>query len=112
MAMVCTQVTEWISTNVSKPVEDWEQSTEKKCKKRHWYDPRGWFCWLVRVLVLVIRWIIVTVVTAVITILCHLVVDLLSILWDALKFLGNLLKALFTWDKCALQEALGNLVDA
>ena len=110
--MVCTRVTEWIENEISKPVEDWEESTEKKCKKRKWYDPRGWLCWFVRVLVLVIRWVIVTVVTAVITIVCHLVADLLSILWDVLKFLGNLLKALFTWDKCALQAALGNLADA
>jgi hypothetical protein len=112
MAMVCTQVTEWIRQEVSKPIEDWEESTEKKCKKRKWYDPRGWLCWFVRVLVLLIRWVIVTVVTAVITIACHLVADLLSILWNVLKFLGNVLKALFTWDKCSLQAAIGNLVDA
>jgi hypothetical protein len=47
MAMVCTQVTEWILQEVSKPIEDWEESTEKKCKKRKWYDPRGWLCWFV-----------------------------------------------------------------
>jgi hypothetical protein len=112
MAMVCTQVTEWIQQEVSKPIEDWEESTEKKCKKRKWYDPRGWLCWFVRVLVLVIRWVVVTVVTAVITIVCHLVADLLSILWNVLKFFGNLFKALFTWDKCALQSAIGNIADA
>jgi hypothetical protein len=111
MAMVCTEVTEWIRQEISKPIEDWEESTQKKCKKRKWYDPRGWFCWFVRVLVLVIRWIIVTVVTAVITIVCHLVADLLSIIWDVLKFLGNLFKALITWDKCALQAAIGNIGD-
>jgi hypothetical protein len=33
-------------------------------------------------------------------------------LWNVLKFLGNLLTALFAWDKCALQAALGNLFDA
>jgi hypothetical protein len=112
MAMVCTEVTEWIRQEISKPIEDWEESTEKKCKKRKWYDPRGWFCWFVRVLVLVIRWIIVTVVTAVITIVCHLIADLLSIIWNVLKFLGNLFKALITWDKCALQAAIGNIGDA
>jgi hypothetical protein len=112
MAMVCTRVTEWIENKVSKPVEDWEERTEQQCKKRHWYDPRSWFCWLVRLLVLVIRWVIITVLTAVITILCHLVMDLLSILWNTLKFLGNLLKALVTWDKCTLQAAIGNFIDA
>ncbi len=112
MAMVCTNITEWIETNVSKPVEEWEEDQEKKCKKHHWYDPRSWFCWFITILVKVIRWVVVTVVTAVVTIVCHLISDLLGIIWDLLKFLGNLLKALFTWDKCTLQEALANLGDS
>lgn len=103
MARVCTIVTEWIETHVSKPIEDWVQHQEEKCKKHHWYDPRRWFCWLVTTLVEIIRWVVVTVVTAVITLVCHLISDLLSISWDLLKFLGHLLKALFTWDKCVLQ---------
>lgn len=112
MAQVCTTITEWIETEISKPVEDWVQQQEQKCKKRPWYDPRRWLCWIVTTLVRVIRWIVVTVVTAVITVVCHLVADVLAILLDALKFLGHLLKALFTWDKCALQEALADLADA
>jgi hypothetical protein len=112
MTMVCTRVTEWIRQEVSKPVEDWEEGLQKTCKKRKWYDPRGWLCWLVRVLVLVVRWVIVTVVTAVVTVVCHLVADLLSILWNVLKLLGNLFLALVTWDKCRLQAALGNVADA
>lgn len=94
--MVCTKVTGWIRQNISKPIEDWEERTEKKCKKLKWYDPRRWLCWLVTTLVKVLRWIIVTVVTAVITIVCHLVADLLSIIWNGLKFLGNLFLALVT----------------
>lgn len=112
MAMVCTSMTEWIHSNISKPVEEWEQDQVKKCKKRRWYDPRGWFCWFITVLVKVIRWVVVTVVTAVVTIVCHLVADVLAIVWDVLKFLWHLLKALFTWDKCALQEAFADFADA
>lgn len=112
MAMVCTTITEWIETEISKPIEEWEQRQEKECKKRPWWDPRRWLCWLVTHLVLVIRWVVVTVVTAVITIVCHLLADVLAILLDLLKFIGHLLVALFTWDKCALQEALADLADA
>lgn len=112
MAMVCTKITETIRQNISKPIEDWEERTEKKCKKRKRYDPRRWLCWLATTLVKFIRWIIVTVVTVLITIVCHLVADLLSIIWNGLKFLGNLFLALVTWDKCGLQAALGNLSDA
>jgi len=109
MAMVCTNMTEWIETEVSKPVEEWVESTEKKCKKRKWYDPRRWLCWLVTTLVKIIRWVVVTIVTAVVTLVCHLIADVLGIIIDLLQFLWLLLKALFTWDKCTLQEALAEL---
>ena len=112
MARVCTQVTEWIQQQVSKPIEDWVERTEEKCKKRKWYDPRRWLCWLVTTLVSVIRWVVVTVVTAVVTVVCRLVSDLLSLIWDLLQFIGNLILALVTWDKCRLKAAISNLADA
>ena len=42
MARICTEVTEWIEEKVSRPVEEWEERQEKKCKKRKLYDPRKW----------------------------------------------------------------------
>jgi hypothetical protein len=110
---VCTTTTEWIREEISKPIEEWEQRQEKKCKDYPWYDPRGWVCWFVTYFVKVIRWVVITVVRAVVSVVCRFIVALLGIILDALKFLGLLLKALFTWDKCVLQEALamlGNLV--
>jgi hypothetical protein len=107
MAMVCTSVTEWIETNVSKPVEDWEDRQEKKCKKRHWYDPRSWFCWFITIVVKVIRWVVVTVVTAVVSVVCNLVGAVLSFFYRLFHGLWLLVKSLVTWDKCTLQEALG-----
>jgi hypothetical protein len=109
MAKVCTTITEWIEDEISKPIEQWEEERYEKCKKRPWWHPLRWLCWIVTRLVKVIRWIVVTVVTALITIVCHVVADLISIFFDALLFLAELLKALFTWDKCALQKALGHL---
>ena len=47
MALVCTKIDEWIEEEVSKPIEVWEDQQKEKCKKRKWYDPRSWFCWLV-----------------------------------------------------------------
>src|SRR5258708_133666 len=111
MTKVCTQITEWIRENVSKPVEDWVQQTEKKCKKMHWYDPRRWLCWLVTTLAKVVRWIVVAVVTAVITITCKLISTGLEMILSGLKGTGLLFQALFTWDKCALQEALAQFAD-
>jgi hypothetical protein len=112
MARICTTVTEWIETNISKPIEDKVEQWARECKKRPWYDPRRWLCWLVRTIVSVVRWVVVTVVTTVITVVCHLNNDLLAVIWSVLKLNGHLLKALFTWDKCALQEAVADVVDA
>src|SRR6476469_9529708 len=60
MATECIETQEWIEEEVSKPVEEWVEQTEKKCKKRHWYDPRRWLCWLVTTLVKVVVWVVVT----------------------------------------------------
>lgn len=109
---VCTTITEWIREEVSKPIEEWEERTKEKCKKRKWYDPRKWLCYLAVYFVKVIRWIVVTVVRAVVSTVCRLIVAVLGLIWDVLRFIGLLLKALFTWDKCTLQEALGMLGNA
>jgi hypothetical protein len=112
VALVCSTVTDWIETAISKPIEEWEEEQQKKCKKRKWYDPRGWFCWFVLVLVKIVRWIVDYVITPVFTVVCRLVSGLINIFIDILQFLGGLFKALFTWDKCALQEALAELGNA
>jgi hypothetical protein len=31
MALVCTQIQEWVEEEVSKPIEEWEERQEKKC---------------------------------------------------------------------------------
>lgn len=91
MALVCTKIDEWIEEEVSKPVEVWENQQREKCKKRKWYDPRSWFCWLVWVLVKVVRWVVVTVgrwvtrtVCKIVTIIVDVVIAVLSGLWDVI----------------------------
>jgi hypothetical protein len=109
---VCTTTTEWIRENISKPIEEWEQRTAQKCKKKSWWNPLKWLCWLVTILVKVIRWVVVSVLRAVISTVCRIVTAILGFLWDLLRFLGLLFVALVTWDKCKLQEALGMLGNA
>lgn len=111
MARVCTRITNWIEEKVSRPVEEWVNEREKKCKKRHWYDPRRWLCWFVDNFVKVLRWVVVNVLKAVITIVCRLIGRVLRIIADLLEALYLFSKALVTWDKCTLQEALGKLGD-
>ncbi|MBM0226882.1 MULTISPECIES: hypothetical protein [Micromonospora] len=89
MALVCTEITEWVEEEVSKPVEEWEERQEKKCKDYPWYDPRGWVCWFVTYFVKVVRWVIVKVGKWVVRTVCKLVgvvveavVDIAAGLWD------------------------------
>lgn len=109
MARICTEVTEWIEEKVSRPVEEWEERQEKKCKKRKLYDPRKWLCWFVTFFVKVIRRVIVTVVKAVVTIVCRLIAVIINIIVDIFQALWLFAKALVLWDKCILQEAISEL---
>lgn len=112
MAMVCTRITEWIDEQVSRPVTEWVEERKQKCKKRKWYAPRRWVCWVVTNVVAVVRWVVVNVVKMVITIVCRVISRLLAIVMDVLGFIYLLVKALVTWDKCVFQEALAQLADA
>jgi hypothetical protein len=109
MARICTEITEWIEEEISKPVEEWEERQGKKCKKRKWYDPRKWLCWFVTIFVKVIRWVIVTVVKAVVTIVCRFIAVVIYFIVDLLQALWLFAKALLLWDKCILQEAISEL---
>jgi len=89
MALVCKEIQEWVEEQVSKPIEEWENQQQEKCKNYPWYDPRGWVCWLVWVLVKVTRWVVVTVgkwvirtVCTVVTIIIDMIVAIATGLWD------------------------------
>ena len=91
MPLVCTKIQEWVEEEVSKPVEEWEERQEERCKDYGWYDPRGWFCWFVTVLVKVVRWVVVTVGKWVIREVCNvisiggqLIKDVLGGVWDVI----------------------------
>lgn len=63
-------------------------------------------------LVKVVQWVVEYVLTPITTIVCRVIADVLSIIGDLLQFLWLLVKALFTWDKCTLQEAFAELGNA
>ncbi len=98
MALVCTQINEWIEEQVSKPIEEWEERQEKKCKDYPWYDPRGWFCWLVVWFVKVVRWVVVTVGKWVARTVCKLVTILVNFISDVLSGLWDVIVGIFTLD--------------
>lgn len=98
MALVCTKIDEWIEEEVSKPVEVWENQQKEKCKKRKWYDPRSWFCWLVWVLVKVVRWVTVTVGRWVTRTVCKLVATIVDLVVDVLAGLWDVIVGIVTLD--------------
>ncbi|WP_310530306.1 hypothetical protein [Nocardioides sp.] len=98
MALVCTQIDEWIEEQVSKPIEVWENQQREKCKDYPWYDPRGWVCWLVWVLVKVIRWVVVTVGRWVTRTVCKLVTTIVDIIVNVLTGLWDVLVGIVTLD--------------
>lgn len=98
MARVCTQIDVWIEENVSKPVEEWENQQQKKCKDYPWYDPRGWVCWFVWVLVKVVRWVIVTVGRWVARTVCKIVAAVVDIVVGVLGGLWDVIAGIFTLD--------------
>ena len=73
MAQSCRDYKKWVEEKVEKQVDDWVEKQEEKCKKRKWYDPRGWFCWIVTTFVRVVRWVVITVGKWVTYVVCEIV---------------------------------------
>lgn len=73
MAKICTEYKKWVEEKVEKRIDEWVKKTEEKCKKRKWYDPRRWICWLVTTFVKVVRWVVVWVSKWVTYVVCELV---------------------------------------
>ena len=98
MGKKCEEINEWVEEEVSKPIEEWVEQREEKCKKRKWYDPRRWLCWIVTTLVKVIRWVVVTVGKWVVHIVCRIVTSALEGLLHVFRGLVTFFRGLFSLD--------------
>ena len=98
MAIECVETQEWIEEEISKPIEEWVEKTEEKCKKRPWWHPLRWLCWLVTTLVKVIRWIVVKVGKWVVRTVCKIVAAVLGFIRDFFTGLWNVIAGIFTLD--------------
>jgi len=98
MAIECVEQQEWIEEEISKPVDTWVEDTQTKCKKRHWYDPRSWFCWLVTTLVKAIVWVVVKVGKWVVRTVCKVVGTIVDFLGDLFTGLWDMIVGIFTLD--------------
>lgn len=98
MAIECVETQEWIEEEVSKPVEQWVEKTEKKCKKRKWYDPRRWICHLVTALVKAVVWVVVKVGKWVVRTVCKIVGTIVDFIRNFAQGLWDFIAGIFTLD--------------
>ncbi len=91
MGRVCRETQEWVEEQIEKPIEEWEQRQEQRCREQecNWWCLccNKWFCWLVWVLVKVVRWVVVTVGKWVVRVVCEVV----NFVLDAIAFVVNLI---------------------
>lgn len=71
MALICRVVTKWVKKQIEERVDKWVEEQRKECQQYPWYDPRGWFCWLVTVTVMVASWITKEILVPISEKVCH-----------------------------------------
>lgn len=110
MAANCVETQEWIEEEISKPVDQWVERAEQRCRRRHWYDPRSWLCWLVTTLVKVVVWVAVKVGKWVVRSVCTVTGALLGLLRDLVTGSWDVLVGIFTWDWRRVLDGLTQIV--
>ena len=107
MGRSCREVQQWIEEQVEQPIEDWENRQEQRCRD----EPCNWwtlclnklFCWLVWVVVKVIRIVVVTIGKWVAVVVCTIVNFVLDVIGFviglilAIPILGGILRTVWNW---------------
>lgn len=107
MGRSCREVQQWIEEQVEQPIEDWENRQEERCRE----EPCNWwmlclnklFCWLVWVLVKVVRIVVVTIgkwVAVVVCVVVNLVLDVLGFVVGlilAIPVIGGIIRTVLNW---------------
>jgi hypothetical protein len=86
MASICKTYQDRIEEKVWEPIDDWIKTTEKQCEEYDWWNPIGWFCWLVTFFVKVIKWVARTIVTIVFRTVCEVINFLANAVSAVLNF--------------------------
>ncbi len=86
MATICKTYQSRIEEEFWNPIDDWIKKTEEKCEEYDWWNPIGWFCWLVTIFVKVVKWVVRIVVTIVFRTIC-----------ETLNFLANTFAAVLNF---------------
>lgn len=73
MATICKTYQDRIEQKVWEPIDDWIKKTEQRCEEYDWWNPIGWFCWLVTIVVKVVKWVARIIVTIVFRTICEVI---------------------------------------
>ena len=58
MATLCKTYQDRIEQKVWEPIDAWIKKTERRCREYDWWNPIGWFCWLVTLFVKIVKWVV------------------------------------------------------
>lgn len=107
MGRVCREVQEWVEEEVERPVEQFVDRLERRCREQecNWWCVccNKWFCWLTWVVVRVVTWVVVTVGKWVTRIVCEVVnavLDTIGFLVELLlsiPIIGGILRTILNW---------------
>lgn len=86
MATICKTYQSRIEEEFWEPFDDWIRTTEEKCEEYDWWNPIGWFCWLVTIFVKIVKWAVRIVVTIVFRTICEVVNLFVNVVAAALNF--------------------------
>lgn len=91
MARVCESYKEWVEEEIEQPIQEYVETTVKKCKERpckKWcLCCNKWLCWLEIVGLWIVRWIVTIVGKWLIYVICRII----SVLWTGLITALNIL---------------------
>ena len=100
MPTICKEVQDWVEEQIEQPIDEWISHTEEQCSDYDWWNPAGWFCWLVTIFVRVVKFILVTVGKWVARIVCEVINFLVTVvaavvnLVLAIPIIGPIIKAI------------------
>ena len=96
----CVEVGEWIEEEVARPIEEWETQFEEECRQQ---DCIWWmlclnvlFCWVVVVVVRVVRWVIETVLKWVVQTVCTVILTITTMVVAIVVGIGNVVWGIAT----------------
>jgi hypothetical protein len=103
MGRVCRETQELVEEQIQRPIEMEVTRLETTCRSLPWWNPLGWFCWLVAVVVRVIVFVVFTVVKWVARIVCEVVDFILDVyafivnLILSIPVIGGILRTIINW---------------